>query len=113
MERDRAYTKLHRAVKSGKVRKLELCQLCGVSCKHHRIEAHHYNGYNNPLDVWWVCDQCNARIMGDKFHSGELGLLEVCDYLKTKYKSAHGYCVECNQAKSEFYQGGVLVRYLG
>jgi rubrerythrin len=92
---------------------MQICQLCGLSCKHHRIEAHHWNSYGKPLDIWWVCDQCNARIMGDEFHSGAYELIEACDHLQSTYKTAHGYCMECNKQKSEFYQGDVLVRYLG
>lgn len=43
------YTKVYRAVKSGKLLK-QPCEVCGAD----RVEAHH-DDYSRPLDVRWLC----------------------------------------------------------
>jgi len=108
-----AYAMVHRATSDGRLGKETTCELCGIDCDHHRIEAHHHNGHDDPLNVWWLCDQCNARLIGDTWHSGAYTVDSAIKWLEDKYKGAHGYCSECNKESSPFYQGDVLVRYLG
>lgn len=77
-----ATIKVYKAVKDGKLERPTVCQLCGSvcesvdyvgrfgPCKRARIFAHHHNGYDHPLDVWWICYRCNARLNGRQFHNG-------------------------------------------
>ena len=113
MTNDSAYATVHRATKDGRLDKPDTCQVCGINCEHHRIEAHHHNGHDEPLNVWWLCSQCNGRLKGNKWHSGDSSLDDTQAWLKDNYKSAHGHCIECNRQTSPFYQGDVMVRYLG
>lgn len=53
---------LNAAVKSGIIKKPELCPICGAK----DIEAHH-DDYFKPLEVKWMCTLCHA-----KYHRGEL-----------------------------------------
>lgn len=56
-------------VKRGKIQRGP-CVVCGLL----KVEAHHYNGYDHPLDVVWLCPQHhravhphrNARISGSR-----------------------------------------------
>ncbi len=50
---------LRYAVKIGKVKKPEACQICDST--HKKVQAHHYD-YNKPLEVIWCCRSCHATI---------------------------------------------------
>lgn len=56
-----AMYKAHKAFKaarnSGDVIKPQKCEACDNPAK----EAHHYKGYDFPLDVQWLCKQCHER----------------------------------------------------
>jgi hypothetical protein len=108
-----AYQALRRAIKDGYIKRETTCQLCGIDCEHQNIDAHHHNGYDDPLNVWWVCTQCNTRIPGDEFHTGGFTLEEMREYLQDKFKGLHGYCQDCNRKTSKFYEGNRLVRFRG
>lgn len=47
--KDKARKKLWWATKSGKLEKLP-CEVCGS-----KAEAHHHKGYDEPLNVKWLC----------------------------------------------------------
>ena len=53
----RARDRVNKAVKAGLLVKPSICA-CGST---ERIEAHHYRGYEYPLDVEWVCRICHAK----------------------------------------------------
>ena len=65
-----AYTLVHRAIKAGDLKRPNTCELCGISKI--RIVAHHWNGHQNPYDVWWVCDYCNLKLQGPEYHNGSI-----------------------------------------
>ena len=46
------------AVKRKQIIKPESCEQCGS--KSH-LHAHHYNGYENPLDIRWLCHICHGE----------------------------------------------------
>ncbi len=48
-----------KAIKDGFLERKEECEVCGKIGKTH---AHHWNGYQNPLDVWFVCPACNRLL---------------------------------------------------
>ena len=49
------------ALKKGSLIKPETCEKCGGQKK---TEAHHHNGYENPLSVMWLCKECHLRVHG-------------------------------------------------
>jgi len=55
------YQKCHsavdRAIRSGRIKRLQYCQVCGRVCK---TEAHH-NDYSKPYDVIWLCSSCHSQ----------------------------------------------------
>lgn len=52
---------LNSAVYSGRIIKPSRCSSCMANCPSHMIHGHHYNGYDNPLDVEWLCSECHGR----------------------------------------------------
>ena len=103
--RDKTYAQVHRAVESGKAVKSESCELCGRGCKHVRISGHHWNGHENALDLWWVCQRCNSTLKGK--HDGSLSISQAKELVKRDPR--YGFCMECAKEKSK----GVLVRHRG
>jgi len=49
-ERVRARNKVHGAIRTGKLER-QPCEICGDP----KSEGHHYKGYENALDVQWLC----------------------------------------------------------
>ena len=56
--RDRARGKIAYRIRTGKITRPEICELCGCDCK---AVAHHED-YNYPLEVQWLCQSCHATI---------------------------------------------------
>ena len=61
-ERVKAYNKINFALRKGKIKRPEICSICGNAGF---IMGHHYD-YSKPLDVIWVCWICHNKIHGDK-----------------------------------------------
>lgn len=55
-ERVKARMAVSRAIASGKIVKPKTCCHCNATG---RIEGHHFNGYENALDVLWLCVPCH------------------------------------------------------
>ena len=53
-----AASKLRWAVKSGKIKKPDICHICG---KENKIEGHHVD-YSRPYDVIWCCRKCHGML---------------------------------------------------
>jgi len=64
------------------------CYICNVSTAELRqrakkwwtdvLIAHHWRGYDYPLDVWWVCPSCHKRLRDCGFeHDGGATLEQV------------------------------------
>lgn len=64
------------------------CDLCQVQVAALRLRlskpgreilhAHHWRGYSEPLDVWWVCPSCHKRLRDRHLaHDGTVSLTEV------------------------------------
>jgi len=71
----------------------EECELCGRTIEqiknlqkynttgrrpNHTLVGHHWNGHDNPLDVWWVCYLCNRKLMNR--HDGSLSKEQARDF---------------------------------
>lgn len=86
LEASRAHADVSLAVKEGRLIRPDICELCGRSAKiatelssifrvgygGYKLNGHHYNGYDKPLDVWWICHKCNHSLCGR--HDGSLTL---------------------------------------
>ena len=73
MKPSAAHSKVKAAIKRGELIRPENCELCGLHVWQlidNQIVAHHWRGYEYPLDVWWVCTRCNVRLHGK--HDGSL-----------------------------------------
>ena len=95
-----AHAVLYLAVKRGDIIKPNYCDICGNRCKHQQIEAHHWNGYDTPLNVWWVCHQCNTRLKGDEFHNGNYSIDQIRKAIVAFNQRLCGkdnYCKKCNK----------------
>ena len=57
--RSKAYSKVGYALKTGKLIRPKECSKCGRKCK---PQAHHHNGYQNPLEITWLCRDCHMII---------------------------------------------------
>lgn len=55
-EKIMAYRQFRKALKAGILVRPTSCQECG---KAGRVDAHHHNGYDKPLEVLWLCAQCH------------------------------------------------------
>lgn len=53
----KAHRKLQWAIESGKMTR-GLCECCGTE----KTDAHHWNGYDNPYDVQWLCRSCHVTV---------------------------------------------------
>jgi hypothetical protein len=59
-ERRKAYRKVWKAIKSGRLVRPAKCEHCRRQC---RPQAHHED-YSKPLDVQWWCRRCHLKHHG-------------------------------------------------
>jgi translation elongation factor EF-G len=52
-----AHARVHWAVKTGKLKRNEFCEICESKCK---TEGHHED-YSMEFDVIWLCRKCHAK----------------------------------------------------
>lgn len=67
------------AVDRDKVAKPTECELCGSD---YYIVGHHWNGYDDPLNVWWICQKCNRALSGPKYHTGTVSKAEAREVIR-------------------------------
>lgn len=65
--RVKAYSVVADHFRRGEISKPDACELC-LSVK--TLYGHHWNGYDNPLDLWWICGRCNRILSGESWHNG-------------------------------------------
>ena len=71
------------AIKAGKLTRPDRCAVCTKKPAPHKqqaIVAHHWNGYDDPLNVWFVCRSCNLFLIGK--HDGSLNLEQAKLYVR-------------------------------
>jgi hypothetical protein len=61
----RAKSAVYRAVRSGRLKKPEVCSGCGQEFDKAEIHGHHED-YSKPLDVIWLCHQCHVDVHRDR-----------------------------------------------
>lgn len=57
-QRYKAHNALNNAVRDGRIKKPNQCEVCG---KEGKIHGHHED-YTQPLVVIWLCPECHAQI---------------------------------------------------
>lgn len=92
---EKAYNKVFTAINQGVLIRPDTCELCGDKptpttykkggkiVTRPSIEAHHWNGHQHPLDVWFVCRECNKLLRGDKFHNGTVSKEQALEHIKS------------------------------
>ncbi len=89
-EQAAATARVNAAVHRGELTRPTICELCSVDVtqpsedefSHPRIVAHHYRGYDHPLDVWWICARCNRILKGK--HDGSLTKDQAREYIRNR-----------------------------
>jgi hypothetical protein len=61
-EKTAAKRAVRQAVEGGRLTKPKVCTSCGTQPPPRLLHAHHYNGYDRPLDVIWMCHLCHSDI---------------------------------------------------
>jgi hypothetical protein len=88
---------IERAINNGEMTRPEQCEVCTsvpISYKAHAIVAHHWNGYDDPLNIWWVCRSCN-RFLAHK-HDGSLSIEQAKKYVHWLQLQKLGYYSEAD-----------------
>lgn len=83
----KAISAVTKALRKGQLERPRVCELCGkIPAKKERaaIHAHHWNGYDHPIDIWWVCASCNAYLVGNRFHIGKVSKAEAIAYIEAR-----------------------------
>ena len=66
-EQKYAEKKARQALVNGNMpKKTSKCQVCGNSGD---LVLHHYNGYQNCFDTWWICRSCNSILKHREYAS--------------------------------------------
>lgn len=79
-----AYAAVERAVLTGALVRASSCQLCGADGQ---IFAHHWKGYQYPLEVWWVCVSCNSILT---VHDGTQTIEQAREEVAAKRPASSG-----------------------
>lgn len=113
-ERSRAGYKLNLAVKNGELTRPDTCELCGntpdlikvnyyseTTTTRSQIVGHHWNGHKNALDIWWICQSCNHKLIGSHFHDGSISKEEsrkyVLNFKRKEYATPPAQKIFCHQ----------------
>lgn len=83
----KAVTAVNQALKKGRLERPEVCELCGkrpIKKSRAPIHAHHWNGYDHPTDVWWICASCNGYLASERFHIGKVSMEEARVYIESR-----------------------------
>lgn len=82
----KAQTLVRHAVAAGTLVKPLDCSECGVHDPRGKdgrsiIHAHHYNGYDKPFDIQWLCAHCHRKVTpgahGERNATSKLALADV------------------------------------
>lgn len=59
--KERARVVVRDGVRYGKIDKPSTCPQCGKETTDKDMHGHHTNGYENKLDISWLCRWCHAK----------------------------------------------------
>lgn len=80
------------ALKTGKLTRATICETCGVKPAANKNKAtiigHHWQGYDKPLNVLWVCQSCN-NLLRHK-HDGSLNLEQAKLFVRERQRATLG-----------------------
>lgn len=91
LTRSQAIGLVRSAVENGTLTRPEQCEICNkkpIEQNTRAIVAHHHNGYDDPLNVWFVCRSCNGLL--DR-HDGSLDKEQAKVYVKKRQLAKLGY----------------------
>lgn len=74
-----AVRRVGQALKNGTLRRADQCVICE---REGPTVGHHWNGYDHPFDVWWICRMCNANLPHDR----KMSLSAARDFIAMKYR---------------------------
>lgn len=84
-QQQQAIDLVNKALKNQEITRGTSCALCdrhlGEQVK--RIVAHHWQGYDHPLSIWWLCNSCNSKLRGYRFHNGSISIDEARELIKS------------------------------
>jgi hypothetical protein len=83
----RALSIVRTAVANGSLTRATQCQICNkkpTDNKTRSIVAHHWNGYDDPLNVWWLCRSCNGYL---EAHDGSLTQEQAKSFVKERWRA--------------------------
>lgn len=87
-----AHQIVKQAIEDSQLIRPSACELCKFEPENDFIMAHHWQSYDTPLVIWWICRSCNRILVGK--HDGSLSLDEARDYVlsrkRKKGKSKRG-----------------------
>ncbi len=72
-EKSLARDLLRAAVRSGRIKKSDHCEICNKKLPVRKIEGHHWNGYSDPYDVLWLCRMCHMEKHSPPLQRGDRG----------------------------------------
>ena len=82
LRRSAATNLVQAAIKAGELVRPDTCELCYNGDK--QIVAHHWNGYDDALSVWWICKSCNHKLGGRRYHIGLIDKEQAKDVVSGK-----------------------------
>lgn len=79
-----AYNQVKDAIRLNQLTRPDTCELCKRTrdC----IVAHHWQGHRFPLSVWWVCNSCNGKLRGERFHNDTVSKEQAIEFVTPKHK---------------------------
>lgn len=72
-----AQRKVEYLVSRGLIVKPEKCETCKTKTPKEKLHGHHHKGYENPLEIIWICHSCHAAE-----HAGYLERKIKCQSMK-------------------------------
>jgi protein-arginine kinase activator protein McsA len=91
----KARAQVHAKLRRGEWTRPTVCQTCGrdvekgatktwhTDKRHKMTVAHHWNGWDHPLDVWWICYRCNTVLA--RCHDGTITLEQAKGVVRFGY----------------------------
>jgi|WetSurMetagenome_2_1015567.scaffolds.fasta_scaffold17050_4 hypothetical protein len=86
------------AVSVGKIAKPDVCEKCGRIGK---VHGHHHNGYDDKLDIIWLCPRCHREAHGKNLRADEdelrrhlipgLSRKEIAERLGVSWRTVEGW----------------------